>query len=133
MLNWKLNNGYTLTEVTVVLIVIGVLASFGLPKYMASVEKSRSGEGVQILTALLNAQKALQQSTGSYTSSLNALEITIPQPRYFNAPPTVSTNVSSLASIVSINNGGYTLTIDQNGAVTCADGTTTGICQKLGY
>ena len=119
-------------ELTIVIIVLGALAAFGFPRYMESIEKSKSGEGVQILTALLNAQKVLQQSTGAYTNNLGALEITINTPKYFNAP-TISTNTASLASIVSKSGGGYTLTIDQNGVVTCADGTTTGICQKLGY
>ena len=131
MPNKQLKNGVTLMEIIIVTIVLGGLAAVSLPRYTTGLEKSRSGEGVQLLTALLNAQKALQQSTGAYAGAgeLNKLEITINTPKYFNTP-TISANTASLASIQSIS-GGYTLSINQDGIISCNP--SGGTCQKMGY
>ena len=126
----QLDRGFTLMEIMTVIIIIGVLASVAIPSYLNTVEKSKSAEGVQILTALLNAQRALQQSTGSYATNLNQLEITIPTSQNFSTPR-VTNFTSKLAAINSLSSG-YTLIIDQDGKICCSSATT-GFCQKLGY
>ena len=56
---------YTLMEVMIVMVIITVVASLALPRYGTVVERSRSAEGVQILTTLLAAQHRLRLETGS--------------------------------------------------------------------
>jgi len=127
---------FTLVELIVVLVIIGVLASMALPRFQVTIEKVRSAEGVNILTALLGAQKRYAaENGGAYTSSMSNLDVTIPASANFN-PPTVSSS-SPLAAISRIDSptsgiDGYTLTISDTGAISCSGGGG-GICGKMGY
>ena len=44
--------GFTLVELAVVIVIIGVLASFGVPKFMQSVERSKASESFNFLSAV---------------------------------------------------------------------------------
>jgi prepilin-type N-terminal cleavage/methylation domain-containing protein len=40
----RTRKGFTLVELAVVIVIIGVLAAFGVPKFLQSVEKSKATE-----------------------------------------------------------------------------------------
>ena len=84
-----MKKGFTLIELLVVVLIIGILAAMALPQYMKAVEKSRAAEGVQLLRALMNAEKIYQMATGNYTYDLTALDIEMPN---------ISTNTSRIAT-----------------------------------
>lgn len=130
-------SGFTLIEIVIVIIIIGVLASIAIPKYSATMERIRSSEGVNILTALMGAQKRYAMENGGvYTATLTDLDITIPAPANFNAisDASLSTTAASIATVTRNNNsfGNYTLTISDLGVITCAGGSGN-ICTKMGY
>ena len=79
--------GFTLIELLVVLIIIGVLAGLGIPKYFRAVERSRAQEGVMVLSAIYQAQQRFQQRNSSYATLPGQLDVDIPgNTTLFNVP-----------------------------------------------
>ncbi|MFA5088326.1 MAG: prepilin-type N-terminal cleavage/methylation domain-containing protein [Candidatus Omnitrophota bacterium] len=80
-------SGFTLLEIIIVVIIIGVLASLALPRFLNTVEASRAGEALQNISAIRGALARCQLINGSYVpcaDSWNNLDISNPT----NAPGT---------------------------------------------
>ena len=122
-------NGYTLMEIIITVIILGVIVSLAVPNYTMSVEKTKAAEGAQMLEALLNAQRRYQIEYGVYANDLNNLDIEFTAGTNNFNMPTLSTNPSQLASIER-RNGDYILSIDSQGSIVCNNAD---LCPKLGY
>jgi prepilin-type N-terminal cleavage/methylation domain-containing protein len=75
--------GFTLVELAVVIVIIGVLAAFGVPRFLKSVERSKAAEAFQYLAAVRAAQERYVAKEGIYASATTALDITQATPKYF--------------------------------------------------
>ena len=64
-----MKKGFTLLELIVVVIIVGVLGSLGFAQYTKVVEKSRTAEAKAILGALRSAQEAYRLQYGGYTAT----------------------------------------------------------------
>ncbi len=63
----KLNNqGFTLLEIIIVIIIVGVLAALALPKFFQTIENSRVAEAFTNLNAVNQAMQRCQLTTGDY-------------------------------------------------------------------
>ncbi len=69
----KNNKGFTLVELLVVVAIVGILATAGIPQYRRMVQKSRKAEPKVMLSAVYNAQAAFFSEFGSYGSNLQAM------------------------------------------------------------
>jgi type IV pilus assembly protein PilA len=142
-----MNKAFTLLELVVVMVILGILISLGIPQYSITVEKSRAAEGVGFLGALRGAQLRYYAEHGSYVINCECfpgitcgLDLNFPTPRFFVAP-TISINTPAppfgLGYIYrnDTNNPGfgpYVLIIDEAGTITCRGGAA-GSCEKLGF
>lgn len=61
-----MRKGFTLLELIIVIIIIGVLATLGFSQYVRVVEKGRTAEAKAILGSLRTAQEAYNLEYGTY-------------------------------------------------------------------
>jgi type IV pilus assembly protein PilA len=101
--------GFTLVELAVVIIIIGVLASFAVPRFLDSVERSKAGEAFNYLAAIRSAQERYQIRQGTYCDDITKLDIQMPNPKYFSVGTPAAGSTSSLED-------SWTLTLTRAGA-----------------
>src|SRR5882757_3067942 len=75
--------GFTLVELAVVIVIIGVLAAFGVPRFIKSVERSKAAEAFEYLAGVRTAQERYQAQYGTYATNVADLDIKNAPPKYF--------------------------------------------------
>ncbi len=105
----RARKGFTLVELAVVIVIIGVLAAFGVPRFLKSVERSKAAEAFSYLSAVRSSQERYLAQYGQYATDLTTLDIQFPNPAYF----TVGTPTAG--STGQIQNS-WTLTLTRTGA-----------------
>ncbi len=75
--------GFTLVELAVVIVIIGVLAAFGVPRFLKSVERSKASEAFAYLSAVRSAQERYIAKEGKYADTLGDLDINQATLKYF--------------------------------------------------
>lgn len=61
-----MRKGFTLIELLIVVIVVGVLASFALPQYSNAIERAKAGKARHSLGLIAEAEKMCRANTDAY-------------------------------------------------------------------
>ena len=111
--------GFTLVELAVVIVIIGVLAAFGVPRFKVAVEKSKAGEAFNYLAAVRGAQERYHNQKGSYSSDVTLLDMSQSTPEYFSLGTVTATesawSLTLTRSGSSAGYGAYTVVFTEDG------------------
>lgn len=79
MFNKKKNKkkGFTLVELLVVILIIGVVAGISLPMYFSAVEKTRATESLTLLGTIAKAQQRYKTERDRYSTDIRELDLTL--------------------------------------------------------
>ena len=68
-------NGFTLIEVMITIVIVGILASIAYPSYMSQVRKSRRSDAVQAFSQVQQAQERWRANNTTYSGAIADLGI----------------------------------------------------------
>lgn len=104
--------GFTLVELLIAVVVVGILAAVALPSFVDSVRKSRRTDAFAALSAVQQAQERWRSSRPSYTDNLTAAP-TASQPG-LGLPATTANGHYTLA-LSDVSATGYVVTATASG------------------
>jgi Tfp pilus assembly protein PilE len=93
----------------VVVVIIGVLAAFAVPRFLDSVERSKASEAFNYLSSVRAAQERFHARQGTYADGMADLDIRLSTPKYFTVGVIAAGGTGNLED-------SWTLTLTRNGA-----------------
>ncbi|MCP4091999.1 MAG: prepilin-type N-terminal cleavage/methylation domain-containing protein [Planctomycetes bacterium] len=113
--------GFSLVELTIVVVILGILATFAVPRFMSSVEKTKASEAFSYSAQIEGAQARYSAEHGKYSNKISNLDIDIDTPDYFSVSGISSSNWETKWEMTLTRNAGssgygrYKVVFNQNG------------------
>jgi len=70
-----MKKSFTLIELLIVLVIIGIAAALAIPKYLDYAEKTKAIEAINMITALRSAEELYHSENGDYTDNTSLLDL----------------------------------------------------------
>lgn len=106
--------GFTLLEILIVVVIVGILASLAIPQYQKSVEKAKGSEAIANLNILRGAELRYWGEYNYETNDMDALDVENPNDnaKYFEYGETGQIGIIDTG--ISPNDGNFTITATRN-------------------
>lgn len=114
--------GFTLVEILVAVVIVGILLAVALPSFMDSIRKGRRSEAFSAMATLQQAQERWRGNNALYAASTSALSL----------PATTAPNGYYAISVTSSSATGYELTADSTSSGANSSQRNDSACAKLG-
>jgi len=118
-----MKKGFTLVELMMVIVIVGILVAIALPKYNESLERGRALEGINVLKEVSDALNAQYILDGNVYNKPSLANLDFPRAKYFSIPTYVSGSNSNVT--VTRAEWGYTLTAENSNGmldrIICSD------------
>ncbi len=120
--------GFTLVELMVVVIIVGILAAVAVPLYRANVRRAMSSEGQALVGSIRTAERLVFAETNAYTAVWADISgsIDLTGNRYFTTAPVLvaagtgaaATFTATVTAAAGGDAAGIVVAINQAGAIT---------------
>lgn len=117
--------GFTLLELIIVIIVIGILASIALPRYLRVAERARAAEAKNMLSSIRSSQLRYSAQYMNYTSAISNLDVETGTVKYFSFASGDVASAVGTATRTTLDRGAfpaYTVTISDEGNLNITSG-----------
>jgi len=121
----KAPSGFTLVELAVVVVIIGVIASFAVPRFLNSVERAKATEAFSMLDTVHSSMERYHARQATYASTIDDLDVIFSEPENFVvglvAIPVTESSLETGWQVTltrrgfSAGFGAYTVTFNQDG------------------
>ncbi|MBF0386670.1 MAG: prepilin-type N-terminal cleavage/methylation domain-containing protein [Candidatus Omnitrophica bacterium] len=116
--------GFTLIEIIVTIVIMGVLVTLAVPRFTSQQERAVFSEGISALQMMFAAQQRYFMDHASFEADATCYFLDVePRARNFSiacADPGAAGGVIATAQRNSPPGPNYTITVDNNGAYQCA-------------